>query len=272
MQGWRPRRKLFCRMPICHRERASSAFSIESMRGAGMEGFDIFDNSEWMARALAGGTDTQKLERMVCGRFERMLAAKTGRTLDLQPPIPSWMQPIVARLAVRNFEIEFSSLDGHLHYPENIAIHYALEADRELIGRHAYLTFPEVDPKFALRFMAERMEAQDDLCVVFVQMEGQPNQFRMYASVRHNEKYNYIPGCGMIVDIKGVCGVALFLGEIVERLQIASPLFYVVYSPGADLSQKAVLIPIFEGTVEVFSEHLANSNVPTPNRVSFYAP
>ncbi len=234
----------------------------ECMREAHIEWFDVFDDSEWIARALDGRTDTQKLESMVCGRFERILATKSGRALELRMPIPSWMHPILGSLAVRNFDIEFPFLHGHLQYPEAIAMHYALEADRELIGRSMYLKFPDVDPKLALRFMAERIEAENDLCVVFVQMEGQPRQFRLYGSVAHDEHYSYIPGCGLIVDIESVIGVALFLGEIVEQRQIASPLFYVIYSPGTDLSGENVLIPILEGNVEVFPGHLANAPVP----------
>jgi hypothetical protein len=234
----------------------------ECMREAHIEQFDVFDDSQWIARALDGRTDTQKLEGMVCGRFERILAAKTGRTLDLRVPIPSWMQPILGRFVVRNFDVEFPFLHGHLQYTEAIAMHYAMEADRELIGRSTYVKFSEADPKFALRFMAERIEAEDDLCVVFVQMEGQPRRFKLYASVLHNERYSYVPGCGLIVDIEAVFGVALYLGEIVERRQITSPLFYVVYSPGTDLSGETVLIPILEGSVKVFPGHLASAPPP----------
>jgi hypothetical protein len=160
-------------------------------------------------------------------------------------------------ILTRDFDVDFSIIDGVRSLPKNAAFFYAKEADQNAISRRKFIEIPESPMETSLNLIARCIER--DLCVVFTQIKGQPKHFKMFSSIIHNGQSSLLPGSGLVVSINTIIEVAAWLGDIIVEKHLRSPLFYIIYAPGApDERGTPIVIPQFEQeSVKLFINHLA---------------
>lgn len=232
------------------------------MRSESIEPFDVFDDSAWETRIHSGVTDTSVIERIGCEAFEALFASVTGLEVHNKAPLPKCFEAVASLIPKRDFDVDFPLINGVRSLPENAALFYAKEADRNAISRRKFIEIPESPLETALNLIARCL--QQELCVIFAQIQGQPKHFKLFSSIIYNGESCFLPGSGLVVDINTIIQVAAQLGDIIVEQNMLSPLFYIVYAPGApDESGTPIVIPDFEGkNVKLFMNHLAVNESP----------
>jgi hypothetical protein len=217
-----------------------------------IEPYDVFDDSAWETRINSGATDTSVIERLGCEVLETLFASASGLKDHNKAPIPKCFEAIASLIPSRDFNAEFPLIDGVRSLPENAAFFYAKEADKNTISRKKFIEITKSSLETSLNLLTRCIEL--DLCVVFTQIKGQPEHFKMFSSIIHGDEYSFLPGSGLVVNINTIIEVAAHLGDITVEHNLPSPLFYIIYAPGEHSTP--MVIPRFEN-VKLFTNHLA---------------
>jgi hypothetical protein len=227
-----------------------------------IEPYDVFDDCAWETRINSGVTDTSVIDRIGCEVFEALFASLPGQKDNKKAPFPKWFEAIASSIPSRDFNADVSLIDGVRSLPENAAFFYAKEADKNAISRQKFIEIPESSLETSFNLILGCIER--DLCVVFTQIKGQLEHFKMFSSIIHNGQSSFLPGSGLIVNINAIIELAVQLGDITVEHNLPSPLFYIIYTPGApDERGTPMMIPRFEEeNVKLFTNHLAIDGKP----------
>lgn len=230
------------------------------IRSHSIEPYDIFDDSAWEARINSGVTDTSIIERFGCFAFESMFSRISGIEAHIRATLPECFKSVDNLIPKREFDVEFPIIDGVESMPEDAALFYAREADKNAIRRRKFIEIPEHPLDTSLELLARCITK--DLCVIFMQLKGQPRYFKMFSSITYNEELSFLPGSGLVVDLDTVIALANQLGYLTIEHNLLSPLFYIIYTPGAPDEEDVILLPQFEN-IKLFTNHLSVDRVPS---------
>lgn len=226
-----------------------------------IEPFDLFDDSSWMSRMLSGSVDNSVIERIGAEVLEALISMQAGLSLSYRLEIPECFKDVFDFIKMRNFNVEFPFVGGEFEIPEDPAHFIAEEADRNCISRRSYMEFPEFQVEFALNQIASYIE--HDLCLIFVQVSGHAEQFKSFATVINEGESSFVPGTGLVLNIHEISRFTTYLARIVVQLKISSPLYYMVYAPGApDHRGTPICVPQYNENIKMFTNHLIAEGQP----------
>lgn len=235
------------------------------MRTELIEPYDLFDDSAWENRINSGATDTSVVERRSCEIFEHIFSTQSSLKVYYENNVPQCFEAISNLVPSRKFNLDFPLIDGVVSLTEDAASYFAKEADRNLISRSIFTEIPRLSFDYFLNHLEEYLK--QDICIVFVQINGQPEQFKMFTTVVYEGENNFAPGSGVVIDIHTLAEFAFHLGQITIQCNMISPLFYIVYVPGApDETGLPIHLPQVRGIVKTFFNHMTANKQPVPGQ------